>query len=42
MRWWSLGVLAALLLGALTLALPPAAQAQAGPETVTIPVDGMT
>ena len=42
MRWWSIGVLAALLLGALTLAFPAPTQAQASTETVTIPVDGMT
>lgn len=42
MRWWSLGVLAALLLGALTLALPAPIRAQADTETVTIPVEGMT
>ena len=42
MRWWSIGVLLALLLGALTLALPAPIRAQAGTETVTVPVSGMT
>ncbi len=42
MRWWSIGVLIALLLGALMLAFPVPTQAQASAETVTIPVTGMT
>ncbi len=42
MRWWSIGVLIALLLGALTLALPAPTRAQVNTETVTIPVTGMT
>ena len=42
MRWWSIGVLMALLLGALALAFPAPTQAQASAETVTIPVTGMT
>ena len=42
MRWWSLSILVALLLAALTLAPPAPVRAQASTETVTIPVEGMT
>ena len=42
MRWWPTAVLAAFLLGALAIWFPLPAQAQAGPEVVTIPVSGMT
>ena len=42
MRWWPIGMLVAVLLAGLMMVFPTVVRAQAGTETVTIPVSGMT
>lgn len=42
MKWLQLSLIIAALLGLLTLVFPVHTQAQAGTETVTVPVSGMT
>jgi hypothetical protein len=42
MKWLHTGLMLAVLLGLLSLALPAHTKAQANAETVTIPIGGMT